>query len=178
MASSPIRYGQPSFAYLEGPKVTSLSFGIQQPGIGHLDQEPVPFLQGEDPALLFAVHVVVSCTPLFGAATLHEDRGRDGVLGVLLMVDILDELCIVLQLVAGPGALLVGLDVVAEAGLGVNVIETPFLDQKATVVVPESFQVTLGFIPLNCPDLNLTFCEEGMRARKNERERERERERE
>lgn len=56
----------------KGPEVASLSFRVQQPGVGHADVDTVPGPQGESPSLLLTTHVVVAPLPVLGAAAFHQ----------------------------------------------------------------------------------------------------------
>lgn len=67
-----------SSADSEGPEVASLSFRVQQPGVGHADVDTVPGPQGESPSLLLTTHVVVAPLPVLGAAAFHQHSWPGG----------------------------------------------------------------------------------------------------
>lgn len=149
-----------SVTQLHRPKVRPLSLRVQHPRVGHVDKQGVAVLQPDASALLGAVHVVGGVVPAHGAARLHEHH-RLAVFDALV-VDVLDELGVANIHGGGPGLAAAHFYyfVVAEAGLGVNVVEAGLHHQQFALLVIHSVAVSALHVPVDGDGLRLALCVE------------------
>lgn len=155
--------GKRSVAQLYDPEVRPLSLRVQHPGVGHVDKQGVALLQPNPPALLGAVHVVAGDVPAHGAARLH-DHHRLAVLFDALVGDVLDELGVahIHWWDSALTGILWSKLVVAEAGLGVDVVEARLHHQQLALLVAHSVAVAVLLVPFDGDGLRLTLCKNSL----------------
>lgn len=147
-----------SVAQFYGTEIRPFSLRVQHPSVGHVDEQGVSLVQPDPSALLGAVHVVAGVVPAHGAARLHQ-HGRLAVLFDALTVDVLDELRVadVRRRDARLHCVLGQVLVVAEASLGVNVVESRLHDQQFALLVAHLVAVSVHLVPVNGDGLRLTL---------------------
>lgn len=139
------------------PKIRPFSLGVQHPSIGHIDKQGVSVLQPDASALLGAVHVISRVVPAHGASGLHEHHS----LAVFdaLVIDVLDELGVANIHLRGPGLTAVCSHViVAEAGLGVNIVEPGLHHLQFALLILHPVAVSMLHIPVDGHGLWLALC--------------------